>query len=314
MQSVQEVPEHDANVTPADTIRAENAEGDGTMTTSSTRLKKHADAAKGKRLNEEKASRSSNSMTGETTTPTKTKTTCRDLTQGMKKTTQAPQTMPQDQRNNAIQANAVNGSIRSKNAGSKRKISKRNRRRKQQFTDPDQLESEIRQAYFSAASWVAMRYSVSVEDLIDHLRTGGLHHAARPSSASQYVEDIVLSVAICQGSEQAWSDLRQVFDLTLTRTCTLSMSEQDAMVFVQKFLSDLADATERAVDSDGRSETSIDEDAEEDAGLRDYIGLVPLRVWLTNRILATLEEMPRPETSPATDNGRAGRTPLQLVH
>ena len=309
MQAVQEVPEHDAGVNPADTIRAENAEGDGTMTTSSTRLKKHADATKDERLNEEEASCSSNSMTGETTTPTKTKTTCRDLTQGMKKTPQAPQTMPQDQRDNAIQAHAVNASIRSKNAGSKRKISKRNRRRKKQFTDPDQLESEIRQAYFSAASWVAMRYSVSVEDLIDHVRAGGLHHAARSSSASQYVEDIVLSVAICQGSEQAWRDLRQVFDLTLNRACTLSMSEQDAMVFVQKFLSDLADATERAVDSDERSDTAIDEDA----GLRDYIGLVPLRVWLTNRILATLDEMPRPETSPATDNGRAGRTSLQLV-
>ena len=94
MQSVQEVPEHDANVTPADTIRAENAEGDGTMTTSSTRLKKHADAAKGERINEEKASHASNEMTGDTTTPTTTTTPCQDLTQGMKKTKQAPQTCP----------------------------------------------------------------------------------------------------------------------------------------------------------------------------------------------------------------------------
>ena len=278
------------------------------MTTSSTRLKKQDEAANANRLNEENTPATSNEMTGDTTKHT---TTCRDLTQGMKTTKQAPQTMHQEQKDNSGQANGVTTSIRSKTTEPKPKSrpSKRNRRRKKQFNDPDQLESEIRQAYFSAASWVAMRYSVSVEDLIEHLRRGGLHHAARPSSASQYVEDIVLSVAICQGSEQAWSDLRQVFDLTLTRACTLSMSEQDAMVFVQKFLSDLADATEHHIDSSEQSEDAI----EVDAGLHDYIGLVPLRVWLTNRILATLDEMPRSETTPATDNGRRNRTSLQLV-
>jgi hypothetical protein len=200
--------------------------------------------------------------------------------------------------------------------GSGSSISKRNRRRKQLFTDPDQLESEIRQAYFSAASWVAIRYSVSIDDLIEHLRAGGLHHASRPTTASQYVEDIVLCVAICNGNRQAWNDLRQVFDLTLNRACMLTMSEQDSVVFVQRFLSELAEDTERDAALAARTEqdgSPSEQSTDEDAGLQHYIGLVPLRVWLTNKILATLEEMPLPESIPATDNGRAARPLLQLV-
>ena len=298
------------------------------MTTSSTRQQKPTETATDDTAKkEDRTSATSNTMTCDETTPTEM-TTARDQTQGMSKTKQAPPKMTSDQRQNQSKRNRTSASKPPQGTASRSGISKRNRRRKKQFTDPDQLESEIRQAYFSAASWVAIRYSVSVEDLIDHLRAGGLHHAARPMSASQYVEDIVLCVAICNGCKQAWNDLRQVFDLTLSRACTLTMSEQDSMVFVQKFLSDLAEDTERACGQEraarGTRETRetretrtndapYEDHASEDAGLRDYIGLVPLRVWLTNKILATLEDMPLPESIPATDNGHASRPSLQLV-
>ena len=289
------------------------------MTTSSTRQQKPTETATDDTAKkEDRTSATSNTMTCDETTPTEM-TTALDQTQGMSKTKQAPPKMTSDQRQNQSKRNRTSASKPPQGTASRSGISKRNRRRKKQFTDPDQLESEIRQAYFSAASWVAIRYSVSVEDLIDHLRAGGLHHAARPMSASQYVEDIVLCVAICNGSKQAWSDLRQVFDLTLSRACTLTMSEQDSMVFVQKFLSDLAEDTERACESARETRDDLTDGATheahacEDAGLRDYIGLVPLRVWLTNKILATLEDMPLPESVPATDNGRAARPLLQLV-
>ena len=295
------------------------------MTTSSTRQQKPTETATDDTAKKkDRTSATSNTMTCDETTPTEM-TTARDQTQGMSKTKQAPPKMTSDQRQNQSKRNRTSASKPPQGTASRSGISKRNRRRKKQFTDPDQLESEIRQAYFSAASWVAIRYSVSVEDLIDHLRAGGLHHAARPMSASQYVEDIVLCVAICNGCKQAWNDLRQVFDLTLSRACTLTMSEQDSMVFVQKFLSDLAEDTERACGQEraarGTRETRetrtndapYEDHASEDAGLRDYIGLVPLRVWLTNKILATLEDMPLPESIPATDNGHASRPSLQLV-
>ena len=298
------------------------------MTTSSTRQQKPTEIATDDTARkEDRTSAASDTMTCDETTPTEM-TTRHDTTQGMSNTKQAPPKMTSDQRQNPTKRNRPNASKPPQGTASRSGISKRNRRRKKQFTDPDQLESEIRQSYFSAASWVAIRYSVSVEDLIEHLRAGGLHHAARPMTASQYVEDIVLCVAICNGCKQAWNDLRQVFDLTLSRACTLTMSEQDSMVFVQKFLSDLAEDTERACGQEraarGTRETRetretrtndapYEDHASEDAGLRDYIGLVPLRVWLTNKILATLEEMPLPESIPATDNGHASRPSLQLV-
>ena len=291
------------------------------MTTSSSRQQNPTKAAKVTSTEAAQRCTSSNAMECEDTTAPTT-TTCHDSNQGMKKTKQVPQKMPQDQRQHPAKRNRVRTSNRPKGTDSRSTISKRNRRRKQQFTDPDQLESEIRQAYFSAASWVAIRYSVSVEDLIEHLRAGGLHYASRPMTASQYVEDIVLCVAICLGREQAWNDLRQVFDLTLTRACTLTMSEQDSVVFVQKFLSDLAKDTEQHGDSQRRRRsarvgttngTGSDQTTEEDAGLRDYIGLVPLRIWLTNKILARLEDMPLPESITATDNGGTPRPSLQLV-
>ena len=302
--------------------REETAKGDGTMTTSSTRQQKPTEIATDDTANkEDRTSAASDTMTCDETTPTEM-TTRHDTTQGMSRTKQAPPKMTSDQRQNPTKRNRPNASKPPQGAASRNGISKRNRRRKKQFTDPDQLESEIRQAYFSAASWVAIRYSVSVEDLIEHLRAGGLHHAARPMTASQYVEDIVLCVAICNGCKQAWNDLRQVFDLTLSRACTLTMSEQDSMVFVQKFLSELAEDTERACAHEraareqretGSNGAPHEAHACEDAGLRGYIGLSPLRVWLTNKILATLEEMPLPESIPATDNGRAARPSLQLV-
>jgi len=298
------------------------------MTTSSTRQQKPTEIATDNTARkEDRTSAASDTMTCDETTPTEM-TTRHDTTQGMSNTKQAPPKMTSDQRTNQSKRNRASASKPPQGTASRSGISKRNRRRKKQFTDPDQLESEIRQSYFSAASWVAIRYSVSVEDLIEHLRAGGLHHAARPMTASQYVEDIVLCVAICNGCKQAWNDLRQVFDLTLSRACTLTMTEQDSMVFVQKFLSELAEDTERACareraarerrESRETPKTWTDvapheDHAFEDAGLRDYIGLVPLRVWLTNKILATLEEMPLPESIPATDNGHASRPSLQLV-
>jgi hypothetical protein len=285
---VQEAPEHDAEIESADMMRVETAKGDGTMTTRPE------------------------VKTENTATRTVSK-------QSVSKEKRPTPTMPREQsQNNSTKSRKMASNLLGAK-GSAGTANKRNRRRKKQFNDPDQFESEMRQAYFSAASWVAIRYSVSIEDLIDHLRAGGIHFAPRPNTALQYVEDIVLCVAICKGSKQAWNDLRQVFDLTLNRACTLTMSEQDSVVHVQRFLSELAEATEHGADATARTqgapeETSDPMPMQDDTGLRGYIGLLPLRVWLTNKILANLEEMPLPQSTSATDNGGAARPALQLVH
>lgn len=156
---------------------------------------------------------------------------------------------------------------------------------------PEELESSIREAYFAIASWVALRYDVQIDDVIGHLQRAGVHNATRPAAAVQYVEDVVLAVAACQGNRQAWLDAAQIFDLTLVRACTLRLPEQDAVMYVRRFLADLEVETldpsgcTAALDGDGFE----DEPHEGDGGLRAYAGLRPLRVWLTDRLLARLE-------------------------
>ena len=157
--------------------------------------------------------------------------------------------------------------------------------------DPEELESSIREAYFAIASWVAIRYDVEIDDVIEHLRRSGVHSAARPGAAVHYVEDIVLAVAACQGNMQAWTDAAQIFDLTLVRACSLRLPEQDAVVYVRRFLADLERETLDLNIVPTRPEGAVydDEPAEGDGGLRAYAGLRPLRVWLTDRLLAQLE-------------------------
>ena len=157
--------------------------------------------------------------------------------------------------------------------------------------DPEELESSIREAYFAIASWVAIRYDVKIDEVIEHLRRAGVHSAARPGSAVHYVEDIVLAVAGCNGNAQAWTDAAQIFDLTLVRACSLRLPEQDAVVYVRRFLADLERETldQEIIPTRPEDSTYDDEPAEGDGGLRAYAGLRPLRVWLTDRLLAQLE-------------------------
>lgn len=156
---------------------------------------------------------------------------------------------------------------------------------------PEELESSIREAYFAIASWVAIRYDVEVDDVISHLQRAGVHTATRPGAAVQYVEDIVLAVAACQGNRQAWIDAAQIFDLTLIRACSLRLPEQDAVMYVRRFMTDLEQETLGAWTEPVRSEDAVydDEPMDGDGGLRAYAGLRPLRVWLTDRLLAQLE-------------------------
>lgn len=162
---------------------------------------------------------------------------------------------------------------------------------------PEELESGIRKAYFAIASWVAFRYDIQVDEVVTHLRAAGVHTATRPGAAIQYVEDIVLAVAACQANNQAWHDLCQVFDLTLVRACSLRLPEHESIVYVRRFLGKLKQETIEycaipgapAIE-DASDEKYDDEPLEGDGGLRAYAGLRPLRVWLTDRLLAQLEQ------------------------
>ena len=171
--------------------------------------------------------------------------------------------------------NSTQGSLLAKPKKKKRPATRR--RHSLVVRNPEELESEIRESYFASAGWVALRYEIGVEAVIDHLRRSGLHHASRPSTATQYVEDVVLITAASRGNSRAWHDLEQVFSQPLTRTCTLHLSDQEAVIFVRRFISELRSTTLAA-------------ESTRDQGLFTYDGLRPLRVWLVDRLLEQLEQ------------------------
>ena len=172
--------------------------------------------------------------------------------------------------------NSASGGVIEKTKTRKKKRPASRRRSSLVARNPEELESELREAYFSAAGWVALRYETGVEEVIDHLRRNGLHRALRPQSAIQYMEDAVLATAALKGNARAWHDLEQVFSQPLTRTCTLHLSDQEAIIHVRRFITELKRATLARKDR-------------RDRGLLDYDGLRPLRVWLVDRLLAQLE-------------------------
>ena len=173
--------------------------------------------------------------------------------------------------------NSAPGGVIEKTKSRKKKRPASRRRSSLVARNPEELESELREAYFSAAGWVALRYEISVEEVIDHLRHNGLHRAHRPHASIQYVEDTVLATAALKGNARAWHDLEQVFSQPLTRTCTLHLSDQEAIIHIRRFITELKQAT------------LSKEPGSSDRGLLDYDGLRPLRVWLVDRLLAQLE-------------------------
>jgi hypothetical protein len=172
--------------------------------------------------------------------------------------------------------NSASGGVIEKTKNRKKKRPASRRRSSLVARNPEELESELREAYFSAAGWVALRYETSVEEVIDHLRRNGLHRAHRPQSSIQYVEDTVLATAALKGNARAWYDLEQVFSQPLTRTCTLHLSDQEAIIHVRRFITELNQAT-------------LAKDDRSDRGLLDYDGQRPLRIWLVDRLLAQFE-------------------------
>ena len=84
----------------------------------------------------------------------------------------------------------------------------------------------------------------------------------------------MLSVAICKGSKQAWNDLRQVFDLTLNRACTLTLGAVNTPLW---------DAETVQSDFDRRAMLSVDQAAE---------ALVNLAEQPVNQVIEDLTLMP----------------------
>ena len=144
----------------------------------------------------------------------------------------------------------------------------------------------IRAAYFSEAGELAMRYGVGVSEVVEHLERAGLARAPRAERAISNIRCAVHATALSLGIAQAWADLVSALGPGFDRACAGRLDRQDGIAFARRFWLDLREATltphgERPRTRRIRGVRSPD--------LKAFTAVRPLRYWLAERLLGSLE-------------------------
>jgi hypothetical protein len=147
------------------------------------------------------------------------------------------------------------------------------------------LASRVRREFFAKASMLATRYAITTDDVLEHLDRAHLGTTAGPARVLAYVDDVVLATALVRGHPRAWQDAWAKFESLLVRACRMRLDERNAILFARRTwlalyaatLEELARAAATDRPDDLRSPFST------------YVGVRPLRVWLTERFLGRLE-------------------------
>jgi hypothetical protein len=166
---------------------------------------------------------------------------------------------------------------------------------------PKALVDRIRREWFARAGGVATRYGVLVDEALDHLRKANLAETPGPARALSFLEDLVGAVACVRGHPGAWQDLWERHESILLRASRLRLGDVDAVLATRRFWRELhAVTTLPASDRAGLS----DRDGLPPS-LAEYVGVRPLRVWLSDRLL---EQLDRP--GPGVRFERPARRPV----
>jgi len=163
---------------------------------------------------------------------------------------------------------------------------------------PKALVDRIRREYFARAGGVAGRYGVLAEETLEHLRAANLAETPGPARALSFLEDLVTAVACVRGHPRAWQDLWERHESILLRACRLRLDDIDAVLATRRFWRELhAVTTLPEADRRGLADaTSLP------PSLVEYVGVRPLRVWLTDRLLAQVDRHGRRPARAACPN------------
>jgi hypothetical protein len=146
-------------------------------------------------------------------------------------------------------------------------------------TIPQHLNALIRTAYFSRAGDAAVRYRVSVSDVALHLLEAGVSRMPRPERAADNLRCVVHATALVRGDAQAWADIVNQLASSFDRACAARLDHVQGMAFARRFWLDLRACV-------GPTKRNFGTRAPD---LRTYAGARPLRYWLAERLLGTLE-------------------------
>lgn len=172
------------------------------------------------------------------------------------------------------------------------------------------LEDRIRREYFARASHIATRYGVTLDEVLWHLRCALLPTTPGPARVLNYVDDVALAVACSRGHPRAWHDAWERHESALIRACHARLNHADAVLFTRRFWVDLFVAS---------TTTELTAAPSDDFPLlpwpiRHFVGVRPLRVWLSDRLLARLEHEVAAGRLEASARARAsGTVPQRLT-
>lgn len=160
----------------------------------------------------------------------------------------------------------------------------------------ESVAAGIRSAYFAESGELAVRYGIGVGDVIEHLENAGLGRMPRPERAIENIKCAVHAAALTRGVAQSWADLQTVLAPGFDRACAARLDAMRGIAFARRFWIDLRvstlgdeerpaaerrNAAARPVLRRPRGVRAPD--------LRTFAATRPLRYWLAERLLGSLE-------------------------
>ena len=110
----------------------------------------------------------------------------------------------------------------------------------------------------------------SFDRVVEHLWAARGRGLVIPVSLIVYIDDLVHTVALVDHNQTAWADMKEVYERWLIRKLRSRLPYTEALLEVRGLLSELRREHEQGADD-------ID-------SLRCYLGLVPMQLWLVERL------------------------------
>ncbi len=157
------------------------------------------------------------------------------------------------------------------------------------------VAARLREAYFAQAGEIALRYSVGVGDMLAHLELAGLARMPRPERALDHVRCAVHATALARGEQQAWTDLLNALAPGFDRACAARLDPRRGIVFARRFWIDVristlgVDAARLPGPRTADRPALVRPRGVRPPDLRTFAATRPLRYWLAERLLGSLE-------------------------
>jgi hypothetical protein len=146
------------------------------------------------------------------------------------------------------------------------------------------IADALRASYFAEAGELATRYGVSSSAVVEHLEAAGLARMPRPERAISHIRCAVHAAALVRGDAQAWADLLTALGPAFDRACAARLDKARGIAFARRFWQDARASTlGTAPRPSGRPRGVRAPD------LRTFAATKPLRHWLAERLLGSLE-------------------------